>query len=259
MTTLIRLDTTEDGVARITFARPDRLNAFDFDMGREYRDACVAATSSPDTRAILISAEGPAFCAGGDVLAMATASGAGPDVTAGAHTIHEGIAALAGSPIPVVAAARGAVAGGGIGLMLAADYVVGGDDLRVAGKYADIGLTPDLGVSTLLTRAVGERRALALLLTSRELDAPTALDWGMIAEIDAAPEERALEIAQRWVSAASHALGHAKRLVRASPQRSFVESLTDEAETIGAAFEGDEARERIAAFAAASKARGGAR
>ncbi|WP_062377800.1 enoyl-CoA hydratase/isomerase family protein [Demequina pelophila] len=242
----------DDGIARLTFARPDRLNAFDFAMGSEYRDACLAAVADPGTRAILVSAEGRAFCAGGDVLAMAQ-SGADQDgITAAAHQIHAGIAALVEAPIPVVAAAQGAVAGGGIGLLLAADYVVAGEDLRVAGRYAGVGLSPDLGVSTLLTRAVGERRALELLLSDRELDAATARDWGMVAEVSAAPLDRALEIARGWADGPSGALGQAARLVRASATRTFRESLDDEARTIGAAFVGAEASERIAAFAAAA-------
>lgn len=258
MTALISLDIS-DGIAHLTFARPDRLNAFDFEMGQQYRDACVTATSSPDVRAILITAQGAAFCAGGDVLAMAGAGVSGADVTTGAHVIHEGMAALVESGVPVVLAARGAVAGGGIGLMLAADYVIAGEDLRVAGKYADVGLTPDLGVSTLLTRAVGERRALTLLLTSRELDAATALEWGAIAEVATDPDARAKDIARTWATGAARALGQAKRLVRASPPRAWSESLADEARTIGEAFEGEEARRRISAFAAASASGGGAR
>ncbi|WP_084040046.1 enoyl-CoA hydratase/isomerase family protein [Demequina sp. NBRC 110053] len=257
MASQVRLETL-DGVARITFARPERLNAFDFAMGRDYRDACLAATSDASTRAIVISAQGRAFCAGGDVLAMAE-GGAGPQVTESAHAIHEGIAALVGSPIPVAAAARGAVAGGGIGLLLAADYVIAGEDLRVAGKYSDIGLTPDLGVSTLLTRAVGERRALQILLGGLELDAEAALAWGVAAEVAADPEERALGLARRWAQAASGALGQAKRLVRASSARPFHDSLADEAHTIGRAFDGEEAKARIAAFAKASASRGAAR
>lgn len=244
-----------DAIAHITFARPERLNAFDFEMGRQYRDACVAAVENPATRAILVTAQGPSFCAGGDVLAMAQAGIAGTALTEGARVINEGITALTQSPIPVVAAVRGAVAGGGIGLMLAADYVVAGAGLRVAGKYADVGLSPDLGVSVLLVRAIGERRALQLLLTGRELDADQALDCGLVAEVAQNADVSARKIAQSWVDSASHALGQAKRLVRAHSQRSFAQSLEDEAITIGQAYDSEEARQRIGAFAAASAER----
>src|SRR5690554_3679599 len=226
MSTYIQLD-QHDGIAHITFARPERLNAFNFDMGRQYRDACLAAVADPNTRAILITAQGPSFCAGGDVLAMAQAEVSGSQVTAGAHVINEGITALTESSIPVVAAVRGAVAGGGIGLMLAADYIVAGAGLRVAGKYADVGLSPDLGVSTLLTRALGERRALQLLLTNQELNADQALEYGLVAEVAQNADVSARKVAERWLASASGALGQAKRLVRAQSQRSLAESLED--------------------------------
>lgn len=251
--------TTDHGIAHMVLANPEKLNAIDFDAGQQYRDACVSAVAADEVRAILITALGPAFCVGGDLLAMAHAEVSGAQVTDAAHVIHEGIAALVGSSKPVVAAVRGAVAGGGIGLMLVADYVVAGADLRVTGSYADVGLTPDLGVSTLLTRAVGERRALEILLGRREVDANTAHQWGMVAEVADDPDGRATAIAQQWAEGPSRALGEAKRLVKASGQRDFAASLADEARNIGAAFDGDDARQRVAAFAAASAARGGKR
>lgn len=254
MHTWIQLE-QRGAIAHITFARPSRLNAFDFDMGRQYRDACLAAVNDPHTRAIVITAQGPSFCAGGDVLAMAGDDVDGADVTAGAHVIHEGIAALTESAIPVVAGVRGAVAGGGIGLMLAADYVVAGAGLRVTGGYANVGLTPDLGVSTLLTRAIGERRALQLLLTNRELDADQALEFGLVAEVAQNADVSARKVAERWAAGASQALGQAKRLVRVQGQRTFADSLADEAATIGAAYDREEARLALAAFAAASAER----
>jgi 2-(1,2-epoxy-1,2-dihydrophenyl)acetyl-CoA isomerase len=251
--------TINHGIAHIVLANPDKLNAIDFDAGQQYRDACLAAVDTDQSRAILITALGPAFCVGGDLLAMARAEVTGAQVTAAAHVIHEGIAALVGSSKPVVAAVRGAVAGGGIGLMLAADYVVTGADLRVTGSYTDVGLTPDLGVSTLLMRAVGERRALQMLVGQRELDAATAREWGMVAEIADDPVARATAIAEQWAEGPSRALGEAKRLVRVSSQRELGASLDDEARSIGAAFDSDDARRRIAAFCAASAARGGNR
>ena len=244
----IRL-TLDDGIAQITLDRPGRLNAIDFAMGRAYRDACVRATSG-EARAIVISAEGPAFCAGGDILAMASSGVTGTDVTAAAHVIHEGLAALVESPVPSVAAVRGAVAGGGLGIMLAADYVVAAPDLRLAGRYADVGLTPDLGVSTLLTRSVGERRARAMLLAGVEVDASTALQWGAVEEVAEDPRARALELAHLWATGPSQAWGEAKRLIRAGTSRPWHDSLDDEAATIGAAFDGAEARPRIGAFVA---------
>ena len=198
---------------------------------------------------------GPAFCAGGDVFAMATSAATGSDVTGAAHVIHEGIRTFALSDKPIVAAVQGAVAGGGLGLMLTADYIVAADTAKFVSKYANIGLTPDLGVSTLLPAAIGQRRALQLLLQDRTLSAAEALDWGLVAEVRAARGGRRASRGCRARSGSTTrpaAYGQAKRLVRVGAHRTFAENLDDEAASIGARFDTDEAKVRVAAFAAAS-------
>lgn len=247
----------EGGLARVTFNRPAYLNAMDFEMGARWRDVAAEVTSDPSVGAVILDAAGPAFCAGGDVIAMATSGATSADVTGAAHVIHEGIRTFALSDKPIVAAVQGAVAGGGLGLMLTADYVVAADSAKFVSKYANIGLTPDLGVSTLLPAAIGQRRALQLLLQDRTLSAAEALDWGLVAEVLPVAEVagRAAEIAQFWLSNATVAFGNAKRLVRVGADRTFAENLDDEAASTGARFETDEARARIAAFAEASAKR----
>ncbi len=243
-----------DGLARITLNRPERLNAIDEDAAYRWRDIAREVAAREDVRAVLLDAAGPAFCAGGDVAAMATKGGDGTVVAHLADVIHEGHRVFDEVPKPIVAAVQGAVAGGGLGFMLVADYVVAGEAAFFVSKYADIGLTPDCGVSTLLPQAVGVRRALQLLLTDRSLTAVEGLEWGLVAEVvpDDRLAERARSIAQHWLSGASAAYGQAKRLVRGSVGRSYREGLDDEARTIGAAFETQDARARVAAFAARS-------
>ncbi|MGL4254822.1 MAG: enoyl-CoA hydratase/isomerase family protein [Microbacterium sp.] len=244
----------EGGLARVTFNRPASLNAMDFEMGALWRDIAHRVTNDPAVGAVILDAAGPAFCAGGDVVAMATSGAAGSDVTATAHIIHEGIRTFALSDKPIVAAVQGAVAGGGLGLMLAADYIVAADSAKFVSKYANIGLTPDLGVSTLLPAAIGQRRALQLLLQDTTIDAATALDWGLVAEVLPRDEvaARAEAIARFWLAGATAAFGQAKRLVRVGADRPFSDNLDDEARSIGARFETEESRVRVAAFAAAS-------
>lgn len=247
------LYTREGALARVTFNRPASLNAMGFEMGRRWRDLAREATSDPGVGAIILDANGPAFCAGGDVLEMASSGAAGADVTAMAGIIHEGIRAFVESDRPIVAAVQGAVAGGGLGLMLTADYVVASDRSRFVSRYANIGLTPDLGVSTLLPAAIGQTRALRMLLQDLTIDAETALDWGLVAEVSADPGRRAGEVAAFWIENATAAFGQAKRLVRASAGRAFPDNLDDEAHSIGARFDTPESRVRVAAFAAASR------
>lgn len=243
----------DGALARLTFNRPASLNAMDFEMGTRWRDLAHELTSDDTVGAIVLDAAGPAFCAGGDVVAMATTGSDGAAITAMADVIHDGIRTFVESSIPMVAAVQGAVAGGGLGLMLTADYVVAAPVAKFVSKYANIGLTPDLGVSTLLPAAVGQRRALQLLLTDLTIDADTALDWGLIAEVVDRPGDRAEEIARSWLEGATGAFGQAKRLVRTGAHRPFAENLGDESRTIGAAFDTADSKTRVAAFAAASR------
>lgn len=249
---------TRDGaLARVTFNRPASLNAMGFEMGRRWRDVAHELTSDDTVGAIILDAAGPAFCAGGDVIEMATSGASGADVTGAAHTIHDGIRTFVESDKPIVAAVQGAVAGGGLGLMLTADYIVASDRAKFVSRYANIGLTPDLGVSTLLPAAVGQRRALQLLLQDVTIDAGTALDWGLVTEVVPADDvaARSEAVARFWLDNATAAFGQAKRLVRSGAHRPFAENLDDEARSIGARFDTDEARARVQAFAAASRSR----
>lgn len=256
----------DEGMARLTLNRPTRLNAFNAEVAHAWRDATAEATSRADVKAILIDAAGPAFCAGGDVIEMAATMRSGDDITALAEVINAGLRSLTESAVPVVAAAHGTTAGGGLGILLSTDYAVVGSRSRLGSLYANIGLTPDLSVSAQLARAVGQRRALQLVLQDRLLTSAEAVDWGLVAEAvegtDAADEAervraRAEEIARFWLAGAADAYGQAKRLVRSQPERTFAEQLSEEARSIGASMETADARARIAAFAAASSAKAG--
>jgi 2-(1,2-epoxy-1,2-dihydrophenyl)acetyl-CoA isomerase len=246
---------------RITLDRPRRLNAFDGDLAAAFADATLEATGRDDVCAVLIDGAGPAFCAGGDVVAMATSTSSGAELTGLARTINRGLTALMGAPVPVVAAAHGTTAGGGLGILLASDFAVVGSRSKLGSLYANIGLTPDLSVSAQLAAAVGQRRALQLVLQDRLLSAQEAVEWGLVAEFvtgDDAASEAALvrargeEIARFWLAGAADAYGQAKRLVRSRPERTFVEQLSEEARSIGAALETPDAQARVAAFAATS-------
>lgn len=260
------LFSVDEGLARLTLNRPTRLNAFNADLAHAWRDATAEATSRADVKAILIDAAGPAFCAGGDVIEMATTMGSSDEITALAEVINSGILSLTESAVPVVAAAHGTTAGGGLGILLSSDYAVVGSRSRLGSLYANIGLTPDLSVSAQLARAIGQRRALQLVLQDRLLSAAEAVEWGLVAEAvegeDSASEAelvraRAEEIARFWLAGAADAYGQAKRLVRSQPERTFVEQLSEEARSIGASMATADAQARISAFAASSARRGG--
>ncbi|KRA25544.1 enoyl-CoA hydratase [Microbacterium sp. Root61] len=251
------LYTVEDGLARIILNRPARLNAFDDELAEAWDAATADAVDRDDVGAILVGASGRHFCAGGDVMAMAMSGMHGSDITRLAGVINRGITALTGSAKPVVASAQGTTAGGGLGILLATDYAVVGESSRLGSLYANIGLTPDLSVSAQLARAVGERRALQLVLQDRMLSAEEALEWGLIAEVvaDDQVEARAEAIARFWLDGAFAAYGQAKRLVRDGSRSEFAHQIDAEAQSIGTFLDTPEAQARIAAFAAASTRR----
>ncbi|MWB99414.1 enoyl-CoA hydratase/isomerase family protein [Agromyces seonyuensis] len=248
------LVSVDAGVARLTLNRPERLNAIDGATAEAWRDAARLVASDDAIRAVILDAAGRAFCAGGDLVAMGELGGAegqAREVQRLADVIHEGHALLRSTSKPIVAAVQGPAVGGGLGYMLVADVIVASEASSFAGKYPDVGLTPDCGVSALLPRAIGERRALELLLTSRRLTSDEAYSWGLVSEVVAADElaGRVDEIAAEWAGNAN-AYGQAKRLAIASLARGLQASLDDEAVTIARAFETPESAARRAAFTA---------
>lgn len=241
-----------NGLAQITLNRPDRLNSFNVEMADAWARVTAEAVSRDDVGAILLQASGRSFCAGGDVRTMAEMSDRRGELGALVDRINDGIRSLTESSVPVVAAAQGSTVGGGLGILLSTDYAIVGESSKVGSLYANVGLTPDLSVSALLGRAVGERRALQLALRDSLLSAAEAEEWGLVAEVvgDDSLLESAEAVARRWLENATHAYGEAKRLIRSQHGRSFAEQLAEESRTIGAASITPEADERIRAFAA---------
>lgn len=242
--------TVEDGLAHVTLNRPDRLNAINDDAAKMWRDIAGEIAGRDDIGAILLDGRGRSFCAGGDVASISRAdSDAVRDL---AEAINDGHLIFRQMPKPIVAAVHGSVVGGGLGFMLVADYIVAGERTVFASKYADIGLTPDCGVTTLLPEAVGMRRALQLTLSDRMLTAAEALEWGLVTEVvaDAELASRARAVADRWLTGATAAFGQAKRLLRTGVDGDYRSTLSDEARTIGAAMASADAQARMAAFLA---------
>ena len=219
-------------VLRCAVSSAARHGTLDFDHLREVTAALRAP--EPDVGAVLLEGEGPHFCVGADVGALAAAGSEaadpGPAVRALAGELHEFVRALVEVPVPVVAAVRGWAAGAGMSLVVAADIAVAGVSTRLRPAYPAIGLTPDGGLSWTLPRAVGAARARHILLTDRVLDAAEAL-----------------ELAQRLADGPTGALGRTKRLLRAE-DRGLAAQLDAEADAIAESAAGADGQEGIAAF-----------
>jgi 2-(1,2-epoxy-1,2-dihydrophenyl)acetyl-CoA isomerase len=241
----------KEGVARIVLDRPDAGNALDVEM----KDALAAAVErvrrDASVRVVVLSAAGKAFCVGGDIGGM---KGAGSDLPAWigamAGGLGESVRTLAALPVPVVSAVQGAVAGGGIGLALCADVVLGGESMRLRGGYTAIGLTPDLGASWFLTRRAGEARAKEIFFQNRALTAKECLAWGIVDAVhpDALLGAEADALARRLADGATAALGRAKALVDGAASRTLEAHLALEKESMVASSRTDDAREGLTAF-----------
>lgn len=239
----------DDHIATITLNRPEALNAFNAEMSTAWAEAATRAAADDDVHAVIIRGAGRAFCAGGDVKAIHEMADRHEALTEMARLINTGLIALTEATKPVVAAAHGTTAGGGLGLLLSSDYAIVGEGSKIGSIYSRVGLTPDLSVSANLARTVGERRALALVLSHRMLSAPEALEWGLVAEVVADDDvaARAQEVAEHWLTSA-HAYGQAKRLIRAGAYQNYREQLDDEARTIGEASTTPDAVRLMQAF-----------
>jgi 2-(1,2-epoxy-1,2-dihydrophenyl)acetyl-CoA isomerase len=245
----VRLDIREH-VAHLTLARADAANTMNLKFGREFAAAASAIRKDSAVRAVLLRGEGKNFCFGGDLRGMMAAGG---DVhaylTELTTDLHAGLMHLARASAPVVAAVQGTAAGAGLGLVLAADFALAGKSAKFTAAYTAVGLTPDAGCTFLLPRAVGHKRAMEMFITNRVLDAPLALEWGLINQIvdDAELADTAAALVARLAAGPAGAYGAVKRLLgEAVP--GWEAQLAREGRSIAARAETPEGREGIAAF-----------
>jgi 2-(1,2-epoxy-1,2-dihydrophenyl)acetyl-CoA isomerase len=221
----------DHGVATITFNSPQNFNALDDAMLADLLVAVREIESRDDVRVVVFRGAGKAFCAGGDIAMFAAAGDKAHDaVNALGPGIQYAVHWMRHTPAIVVAVVKGAVAGGGLGLMLAADVVIASEDATFAVAYARLGTSPDAGASYFLARTLGYRKALELYLMSERLDGTAAKALGLInftapamsldAEADA--------LIRRLAAGPAVAYGSAKRLFRQAADTGLHQHLDDE-------------------------------
>ncbi len=247
----LRLTVDDAGVARLVLARPETGNALDLDAAIALDAASAELVRTPGLRAVLITAEGPAFTVGGDLRFLAAHLDDLPDqIEALLGHFHTALPRLAALPVPVVAAARGAAAGGGLGLLWVADVVLAGDDLRIVTGFDKLGLSGDGGSSWHLPRLVGLRRARQILMAGRTVCAAEACEWGLVdrvvpaADLDAAAEAEVT----RWAAGPTAALGRMKQLLLQSFPADFGAQLAAERAAMAACATEPDVREGVTAF-----------
>jgi len=194
----------DDGVATVTFSRPDKLNALTFDVYADLRDLLVELPHRGDARVLVLTGEGRGFCSGGDVEEIIGALQRMPAAALLEFTRMSGsvVKAMRDCPLPIVAAVNGVAAGAGAVLALAADIRLVASSAKFSFLFTKVGLAgADMGAAYLLPRLVGLGRAAELLILGGEVEAARAAGIGLATrvvpddELAAATRELARELA----------------------------------------------------------------
>jgi enoyl-CoA hydratase/carnithine racemase len=175
-----------DGVATVTLARPEKLNALTFDVYADLRDLLAELPHRGDAKIVVITGKGRGFCSGGDVEAIIGELQGAPVADLLAFTRMTGavVKAMRECPLPVIAAVNGVAAGAGAVLALASDLRLLARSASFAFLFTRVGLAgADMGAAYLLPRIVGLGRATELLLLGDDLDADRALELGLATDV----------------------------------------------------------------------------
>ncbi len=247
-----------DGVATITFNRPQSFNALNRQMTDELLDAAYTIMQTPEVRCVLMTGAGEkAYCAGGDLSEFAALE---PEarkvhVNAMATQLHVAVAKFAWMDPPVIAAVNGVAAGAGISLACCPDLAIAADTARFVSAYSAAGLTPDGSSTWYLHRLIGYRRTMEMQITNRSLSAEEALDWGLVNKVVPAAElmEEAGKLARQIAQGPTCAYGGIKRMALTSFGETLETQLEQESRYIADMMVTADAQEGIAAFLAKRK------
>jgi 2-(1,2-epoxy-1,2-dihydrophenyl)acetyl-CoA isomerase len=232
------LATLDEGVLTLTFNRPDARNALSRAVNEALQVQLARAESNPAVKCIVLTGNGRAFCAGGDVKSMLTRSYNEP----GSHTLDEYIhrqrleqRAISGRlftmPKPTLAAIPGAAAGAGFSIALACDLRIMADSAFMTTAFAKVGFSGDYGGSYFLTRLVGAAKARELYLLPERIDAAQALSLGLTNWVCPAEEltQRAQALARRLASGPTVAYRYMKENLNRAINGELMECMDLEA------------------------------
>jgi 2-(1,2-epoxy-1,2-dihydrophenyl)acetyl-CoA isomerase len=245
------------GVATICLNRPAARNAIDLRVAEETLVVARRIAADPSVRAVLICGTGPALTVGGDIdyFLQSAPEDFGALFARMTTPFHEAFRVLSRIDAPIVTAAHGAVAGGGLGYVYAADLVLAAEGTRFVTAFAALGVSGDGGGTWHLPRLIGPRRAAQAYLRNTPIEAAEALEWGLINEIVPADElrDRATALATELANGPTRGFGRMRALLRDSWSNDLSTQLMAETEAIAATGATSDAANAIAEFAAKRK------
>jgi 2-(1,2-epoxy-1,2-dihydrophenyl)acetyl-CoA isomerase len=210
--------TIENEIARLVLNRPDQRNALDLDMRNEIELVVRQLRAESSAKALVITGEGGAFCAGGDLRALSESRRPATANRERIRKLHVWFNELLDLEMPVIAVVDGPAFGAGFNLALAADFILATPRAQMCAVFVRIGLVPDLGGLYLLPRIVGLQRAKEIIFSGRVIGVEEAKNLGMVHEIvpQGDPLEIGVAFAERFRHAPTAAIGMAKNILNQS-------------------------------------------
>lgn len=248
----------QSGIATIYLNRPDKRNAMSDDMRTQFIAVLEQVTADLAIRAVVLTGNGKAFCAGGDVSGMerrmqAPAGEVGFNGWSRQQRVHYTVSLLHNMPKPTIAAVNGAASGLGADTALCCDFVMASEDASFAWSYIHRGLIPDGGGMYFLPRRVGLSKAKELIFTGRKVAADEALQLGITDRMVAA--DSLVSTAQAWAAELSQGSGKALALGKGILDQTFELSASQVfaqgSQAQGICYTSTEHRESVEAFLAA--------
>ncbi len=240
----------ENNVAWISLNRPEVFNSFNREMALSLQTVLDNCNDDPNVRAIVISGNGKAFCAGQDLKEVTD-----PDLNPGFRKILEEhynpiIQKIRTIEKPIIGAINGVAAGAGANIALACDIVVASEHASFIQAFSKIGLIPDSAGTFFLPRLIGFQRATALMMLGDKVTADEALQMGMIYKIFPVSffNEEVMTLATTLANMPTKALGLTKRLLNQSMTNNLEQQLALESDLQIEASSSNDYKEGVTAF-----------
>lgn len=243
--------TKSDNVATIMLNRPEKRNAMNEIMGEELMDCLHRCGEGVDVRAVILTGSGNVFCSGGDLGTVEYLADSPPLavkklLSAGLPVISE----LRRLGAPVIAAVNGAAVGGGFGLALACDLIIAAKSAKFNSHYVLIGQSPDVGLTYMLPRLVGLKRATWLTFTGEVVDAQKGYEMGFVNQVveDSELLNEASALAKRLAASATLAIARTKELINLGLHESLETQMENEKQAMSCLASSEDGREALSAF-----------
>jgi 2-(1,2-epoxy-1,2-dihydrophenyl)acetyl-CoA isomerase len=240
-----------ESVLEITLQRPEAFNALNLQMIQQLGEVLAAAAKDDSVRGVLLTGQGKAFCAGGDLKWISQqAESPGAVLYRLAPQFHLAIVEIRRMGKPVLAAINGIAAGGGFSLALACDFRIMAGSAKLRQAYTSSGLSIDGGGSFSLPRLVGLARAMEILAFDRPISSQQALDWGLVTKV--VPDEEVIPEGHAMLMALSktslHSFAWSKKLLLDSFDHTLETQLELERQGISECGAHPDGQEGIQAF-----------